>query len=728
MPQRVQVVVRCRPKTPHESLQPSDVIDFDEAKHNIRIKTPGSATDKVFSFDRIVPPYWGQREVYDTVVQPLMGHVLDGLHTTVFAYGQTGSGKTYTMEGYKYESANGTKVPRAVMQETPEEQFGIIPRVVKSLYDSAAARMAASDSAPRYRIKCSYMQIYNEKVIDLLNPASSTLALMSGKKGGGPGSGNPTSGLRVRWAKNDQFYVENLFVFECDTPEQVMELFQLGVKNKCMGSHHMNLQSSRSHCLFTLYVQSWDPTVTDGSSDVIKSEFTLVDLAGSEKLALLSQNPSQQLLQESIEINASLLALGKVITALADGVTSGDSVHVPYRDSKLTRLLKHALGGNSVTVMIACINPCDAYLDETMSTLFYAGRARNITNDPRVNEDGRSSLIKQLRQEIESLKMEVQYLKGLGGGGEGKGPGIMQGYVPGDAGSTELGDKLYEAVKLLESLVQANVNLRTAFDKVAEMKRIADTHISNLNVENATLRERIEMLESIVVNGDTEEINRPLSHSQSATSFKQQQQSPMNPRMSVGPPQSTPPHAPARQSRSHSTSRSNTFRSSSNNLHARLQMYNDRYRNPKALGNYAQKSSSTTASGRSLAPSMIPDLSSHLVPPSLLSMVGGISGNPTGANPNFGALAFGGTPTEVASMEQRRRERQQRAAMLEQQHALLQQGGAGVSASLSMATYQQPRSIPPQPQQPPSNAFRYDESTRHFTPEQLAILARRNKQ
>eukprot|EP00759_Apiculatamorpha_spiralis_P048013 PhF_6_TR43397/c1_g1_i1/m.66632/K10394/KIF3A; kinesin family member 3A len=711
MAQRVQVVVRCRPKTNQESGLSTDQIDFDEAKHNIRIKQPGSNTDKVFGFDRVIPPYWNQGETYKNVIEPLLGNVLSGLHTTIFAYGQTGSGKTYTMEGYRYDTSSSSRAPRVALQETPEEQFGIIPRIVRALFDEAQARMAQSDTTPRYRIKCSYLQIYNEKVIDLLNPATSAMSLMNGKKGGGPGSGAVTSGLRVRWAKNDQFFVENLFIFECDTADQVLELFQLGVKNKCMGSHQLNMQSSRSHCIFTVYVHSWDPTVSDGSGDVIKSELTLVDLAGSEKLALLSQNPSQQLLQESIEINASLLALGKVITALADGAT-GDAQHVPYRDSKLTRLLKHALGGNSVTVMIACINPCDAFLDETMSTLYYAGRARNITNDPRVNEDGKTMLIRQLRQEIQSLKIELQYLRDMGGAGGGEGSSsktsFLQNYHPGDANSSEIGDKLYEAVKLLESLVQANANLRNAFDKVAEMKRIGDTHISNLNLENATLRERIEMLESIVVNG-TDEVSTNSSSSDVGTRrpmpiLKPNYFPPTNGGGGGGsqggggmpPPSTQPPQA--RVTRSHSSSRSNPLRQS-DSIAARLRMYNDRYRNPKALGNYAQRSANANA--KSIPNNMIPDVSSHMIPQSLLMKVG--VQNPTTAQPSFGSLAFGGTSHEVASMEQRRLDRLQRAQMLEQQHAMLQQGGAAAAylrqTSQQQLQQQQQSYQYPQPQQ-----------------------------
>ncbi|RNE94908.1 putative kinesin-like protein [Trypanosoma rangeli] len=184
-----------------------------------------------------------------------------------------------------------------------------------------------------------------------------------------------------------------------------------------MGSHAINQQSSRSHCVFTIYVTRLD---ADSPETPIKAEFSVVDLAGSEKLAMLSGNPSPLLVRESIDINTSLLALARVITALATSAKrkvkngeSADRSHIPYRESKLTMLLKHALGGNSLTTMIACISPSDRDVDETLLTLMYAGRARNITNIPHVNENPKSALIRQLRAEVASMKKELAYYRGL---------------------------------------------------------------------------------------------------------------------------------------------------------------------------------------------------------------------------------------------------------------------------------------------------------------------------
>lgn len=173
-----------------------------------------------------------------------------------------------------------------------------------------------------------------------------------------------------------------------------------------MSSHNLNLSSSRSHSIFQIELQSED--VESLNQSVIKSKITLIDLAGSEKLKRLSDNPSQKLVKESIDINKSLLALGQVISAL-----SKKSTHIPYRDSKLTKLLKHSLGGNSYTLIIACLTPADAFVDENLNTLYYASRARNIKNSPVVNEDPKDRLIRQLYDQIEKLKQENAYLKQL---------------------------------------------------------------------------------------------------------------------------------------------------------------------------------------------------------------------------------------------------------------------------------------------------------------------------
>eukprot|EP00668_Euglena_longa_P001197 GGOE01001420.1.p1 GENE.GGOE01001420.1~~GGOE01001420.1.p1 ORF type:complete len:832 (+),score=230.34 GGOE01001420.1:91-2586(+) len=485
----VRVLVRARPLLPHEEGLTTDVVEC--GGNYVRVAY-NNGTNKTFTFDKVLNPSCQQDDVFEEV-DPLIDHALDGLHATVFCYGQTGSGKTFTMEGFDYGvTQNGKLKP---LMEIDPGQHGVILRSIECIFAKVHDRMG-SNPRLKYKLQCSYMQLYNEKVFDLLNPNATLKAAEKSKSG--------SAGLRIRWGKDDQFFVENLFVFECDDAEQVRELFQMGVKNKNMGSHQMNLASSRSHSIFTFYVTSWD---TEAPDCVLRSQLTLVDLAGSEKLTLLAKNPSSKLVQESIDINTSLLALGKVIQALG---SDQRAAHVPYRDSKLTRLLKHALGGNSMTIMIACINPADTYVDETLCTLFYAGRARNIKNDPHVNEDPKSAMIRVLKEEIAQLKVELEnYRKlllednsSLGRAAmahKGEGGGAAALALAGDGDAAYLAERLVESVRIVRELVEANGQLRTNFDRINELKLKAEAMVQQVNEENVELQERIEMLESIVV-------------------------------------------------------------------------------------------------------------------------------------------------------------------------------------------------------------------------------------
>ncbi|EAN84107.1 putative kinesin-like protein [Trypanosoma cruzi] len=389
----VRVVVRCRPLLSGEESDACSRVHFEAEGGNVLVDGKAQKGTRCFTFDRALPPNSTQEDVMQEV-SPMIEHVLKGIHATVFAYGQTGSGKTYTVEGIDY-LRHGSGNPRPSLKTDPR-QHGIIPRAIQLVFDRAR-EMQLEDGNLRFQFCCSFYQIYNERVMDLLNPATTH---------------SPNTGLKVGWCRGDVFAVENLFICNCDEPEKMRRCFFSGTKEKFMGSHAMNQQSSRSHCVFTIYVARCD---ADSPETPIRAELSIVDLAGSERVAMLSRSPSSSMLKDSPDINASLLTLGRVITALtANGTRAkkgkpADRSHIPYRESKLTMLLKHALGGNSLTTMIACISPSDRYVDETLSTLLYAGRARNITNIPRVNEDAKSALIRQLRAEVASMKRELKY-------------------------------------------------------------------------------------------------------------------------------------------------------------------------------------------------------------------------------------------------------------------------------------------------------------------------------
>ncbi|GLD99647.1 hypothetical protein PINS_up008373 [Pythium insidiosum] len=290
----------------------------------------------------------------------------------------------------------------------------LIPRTILHLFAridrlSQTSSSSSSSAAVReYSVKCSFLQIYNEQILDLLSPTT----LLQSRK---PRAGKAPPGLRLRWSALRDFYVENLCVLECSSPEQVLQHFQDGVKRKIMASHQLNAASSRSHCVFTLYVESSSGSDSGGDSHVLQSKLALVDLAGSERVD--KTGATGVTLQESIGINKSLFVLRQVIQALSEEGSSANSstnnkssesrAYIPYRDSKLTSLLKYSLGGNSWTLMVACLSPSDAFVDENLSTLVYASKAQAIANHPTKNEDPKTLLIQELRREVESLRTQL---------------------------------------------------------------------------------------------------------------------------------------------------------------------------------------------------------------------------------------------------------------------------------------------------------------------------------
>ena len=320
-----------------------------------------------FKFDNVFDEGTTQSDLYENLkVDQMIDKVISGFNSTIFAYGQTGSGKTFTLEGYNYD----LKLRPII---TSDERIGLIPRTIRSLFN----KIKSFEGAVDYTVYINFIQIYRENIYDLLNPA------------------NRSGGLKMRWNKQDEFYVVNLYSYPCYDPDEVLTLYHRGLKNKIMASHNLNTNSSRSHCIFSLNLEALDK-----SGRVLKSKLQLVDLAGSEKT---SQTGNEGvMLKESIEINKALFTLRQVITSLS----SGDS-HVPYRDSKLTSLLKQSIGGNSYCLMIACLSPADDYIEENLSTLEYATKAGCISNEPVKNVDPKTRVIKDLKKEVKRLKKEL---------------------------------------------------------------------------------------------------------------------------------------------------------------------------------------------------------------------------------------------------------------------------------------------------------------------------------
>ncbi|XP_030370145.1 kinesin-like protein Klp98A isoform X2 [Scaptodrosophila lebanonensis] len=321
-----------------------------------------------WSFDVEDPHFATQQQVYDDLGTDVVDCAYEGYNACVFAYGQTGSGKTFTMMG------------------TPSNP-GLIPRICEELF----ARMrVGKESGTGYRTHASYLEIYNERVKDLLATQSSG------------------HGLRVREHRSLGPYVENLSQHAVSDFDEIQEWIARGNAQRTTASTNMNDTSSRSHAIFTItFVQA--VFMNDMPSETV-SKIHLVDLAGSERAN--ATGATGQRLKEGAHINKSLVTLGSVISALAEqtGVATTPNsgtkrvLYIPYRDSILTWLLKDSLGGNSKTIMIAALSPADCNYGETLSTLRYANRAKNIINKPTVNEDANVKLIRELREEINKLK------------------------------------------------------------------------------------------------------------------------------------------------------------------------------------------------------------------------------------------------------------------------------------------------------------------------------------
>ncbi|XP_022651969.1 kinesin-like protein KIF13A isoform X4 [Varroa jacobsoni] len=369
---KVKVAVRVRPLNRREqSLGTKCVV---EMRNGQTILYKSSPTDhqqpKSFAFDHC---FWSfdvedahfasQKEVYHDIGTALLDNAVEGYNACIFAYGQTGSGKSYTMMGSK-------------------EDKGLIPRLCDDLFERIARH---ADPNTSFKVEVSYMEIYNEKVHDLLDA--------SGCK----------QQLRVREHNIMGTYVENLSKHAVTSYDQINELMAQGNKSRTVAATNMNSESSRSHAVFniTLTCTINDP-VTNSQGEKM-SKMSLVDLAGSERATKTGAVGDR--LKEGSNINKSLTTLGMVISKLAEGKTS--SQFIPYRDSVLTWLLKDKLGGNSKTVMVATISPAADNYEETLSTLRYADRAKRIVNHAVVNEDPNAKLIRQLKQQVEELKARL---------------------------------------------------------------------------------------------------------------------------------------------------------------------------------------------------------------------------------------------------------------------------------------------------------------------------------
>ncbi|KAL1767337.1 kinesin KIF21A isoform X6 [Sigmodon hispidus] len=395
----VRVAVRIRPQLAKEKI---------EGCHICTSVTPGEpqvflGKDKAFTFDYVFDIDSQQEQIYTQCIEKLIEGCFEGYNATVFAYGQTGAGKTYTM---------GTGFDVNIM----EEEQGIISRAVKHLFKSIEEKKNTAIKngipPPDFKVNAQFLELYNEEVLDLFDTTRDIDAK------------NKKSNIRIHEDSTGGIYTVGVTTRTVNTEPEMMQCLKLGALSRTTASTQMNVQSSRSHAIFTIHVcqtrvcpqidaeNATDNKMISESSqmnefETLTAKFHFVDLAGSERLKRTGATGERA--KEGISINCGLLALGNVISALGD--KSKRATHVPYRDSKLTRLLQDSLGGNSQTIMIACVSPSDRDFMETLNTLKYANRARNIKNKVIVNQDRASQQINALRNEITRLQMELMEYK-----------------------------------------------------------------------------------------------------------------------------------------------------------------------------------------------------------------------------------------------------------------------------------------------------------------------------
>nr|XP_018917915.1 PREDICTED: kinesin-like protein KIF11-B [Bemisia tabaci] len=368
----IQVFVRVRPLNQSEKNSKSySVVNVNNGREVSVKEKPIERTARNFIFDKAFGPDSKQVDVYKRVVYPLIEEVLAGYNCTVFAYGQTGTGKTFTMEGEKSNDIN--------VSWEDDPLTGIIPRSLSHLFDELRIKQL------EHSVRVSFLELYNEEIFDLLSPIEDS------------------KGLRLfeDSSKKGSVIIQNLEEVPVSNKAQLYKVMEKGSQKRQTAATLMNAHSSRSHTIFSITVHIKE--TSDKGEELFKiGKLNLVDLAGSENIG--RSGAVDKRAREAGNINQSLLTLGRVITSLVE-----KAPHIPYRESKLTRLLQDSLGGRTKTSIIATVSPALCNLEETLSTLEYAARAKNITNRPEVNQKlTKKAFLKEYEVEVERLKRDLQ--------------------------------------------------------------------------------------------------------------------------------------------------------------------------------------------------------------------------------------------------------------------------------------------------------------------------------
>ncbi|XP_030432676.1 kinesin-like protein KIF7 isoform X1 [Gopherus evgoodei] len=372
----VRVAVRIRPLLPKELLHGHEAcLHGDPETNEVTL-----GRNRHFHFDAVFTESSNQESVYGACVQPLVEAFFEGFNVTVFAYGQTGSGKTYTIGEASVSSIN-------------EDEQGIIPRAMAETF-----KLIDENDLIDYTVRVSYLEVYKEEFQDLLQVETAS------------------KDIQIREDDKGNIVLYGVKETEVEGLDEVLSLLEMGNTVKHTGATHINTQSSRSHTIFTVIMEQrrgagrltqltlHDRASALASGQVLASKFHFVDLAGSERVVKTGNTGER--LKESIQINSGLLALGNVISALGD--PRRKCSHIPYRDSKITRILKDSLGGNAQTVMIACVSPSSSDFDESLNTLNYASRAQNIKNKAMVNCRREAEHVEELQLQIKNLQRALE--------------------------------------------------------------------------------------------------------------------------------------------------------------------------------------------------------------------------------------------------------------------------------------------------------------------------------
>ncbi|XP_050359446.1 kinesin-like protein KIF3A [Nymphalis io] len=364
--ENVRVVVRVRPMDQKEKLDGAyNCVSVDSVNSTIAVTRNNVSPPeppRIYAYDAVFDSNTSQMDIYVQTANPIVEQVLKGYNGTIFAYGQTGTGKTYTMAG----------------SNSAPELRGIIPNSFAHIF----SHIAKAKDDEKFLVCVTYLEIYNEEVRDLLG-------------------NNPHQSLEVKERPDIGVFVKDLTGYVVHNADELEKIMAVGNKNRHIGATAMNIESSRSHAIFSITVEN-SKRGSDGKMHVKMGKLHLVDLAGSERQSKTQATGTR--LKEATKINQSLSVLGNVISALVDG----KSTHIPYRNSKLTRLLQDSLGGNSKTVMIATVGPADSNYVETISTLRYANRAKNIENKTHINSEPGDALLTRFQQEIDQLKKQLE--------------------------------------------------------------------------------------------------------------------------------------------------------------------------------------------------------------------------------------------------------------------------------------------------------------------------------